>query len=125
MDGRDRSAGSVACVVATRNPVSLVRAVMEHSPNVMLAGRGADTFSRDHGLEQADADWFALPKRRAQLDAMKASGGSAFDVDMKYGTVGAVARDAHGHVAAATSTGGVTGTRWGRDRKSTRLNSSH
>src|SRR3546814_5864126 len=75
---------------------------MEHSPHVMLAGRGADTFSRDHGLEQADADWFALPKRRAQPDALKASGGSAFDVDMKYGTVGAVARDAHGHVAAAT-----------------------
>src|SRR3546814_5786105 len=79
MDGRDRSAGAVAGVVATRNPVSLARAVMEHSPHVMLAGRGADTFSRDHVLEQADADWFALPKRRAQLDAMKASGGSAFD----------------------------------------------
>ncbi|RIA43878.1 beta-aspartyl-peptidase (threonine type) [Hephaestia caeni] len=114
MDGRDRSAGAVAGVVATRNPISLARAVMEHSPHVMLAGRGADGFSRDHGLEQADADWFALPERRAQLDAMKASGGSAFDVDMKYGTVGAVARDAHGHVAAATSTGGITGKRWGR-----------
>src|SRR3546814_12661680 len=81
----------------------------------MLEGRVADTFSRDHGLGQADADWFALPKRRAQLDAMKASGGSAFDVDMKYGTVGAVARDAHGHVAAATSTGGGTGKRGGRE----------
>ncbi len=114
MDGRNRSAGAVAGVVATRNPVSLARAVMERSPHVMLAGRGADDFSRDHGLDQADADWFALPERRAQLDAMKASGGSAFDVDMKYGTVGAVARDAHGHVAAATSTGGVTGKRWGR-----------
>src|SRR3546814_15951446 len=80
----------------------------------MLEGRVADTFSRDHGLGKAEADWFAVPRRRAQLDAMKASGGSALDVDMKYGTVGAVARDAHGHVAAATSTGGVTGKRWGR-----------
>lgn len=114
MDGRDRSAGAVAGVIATRNPVRLARAVMEQSPHVMLAGKGADAFSRDHGLEQADADWFGLPERRAQLEAMKASGGDAFDVDMKYGTVGAVARDAHGHVAAATSTGGVTGKRWGR-----------
>jgi beta-aspartyl-peptidase (threonine type) len=114
MDGRDRSAGAVAGVTATRNPVRLARAIMEQSPHVMLAGKGADAFSRDHGLEQAGADWFALPERRAQLEAMKASGGDAFDVDMKYGTVGAVARDAHGHVAAATSTGGVTGKRWGR-----------
>ncbi len=114
MDGRGRSAGAVAGVTATRNPVRLARAVMEQSPHVMLAGKGADAFSRAHGLEQAGPDWFALPERRAQLEKMKASGGDAFDVDMKYGTVGAVARDTHGHVAAATSTGGVTGKRWGR-----------
>lgn len=114
MDGRDRRAGAVAGVVATRNPVRLARAVMERSPHVLLVGHGADAFSREHGLEQAGPDWFALPERRAQLDAMKAAGGSVFDVDMKYGTVGAVARDRRGHVAAATSTGGVTGKRWGR-----------
>ena len=116
MDGRDRRAGAVAAVSATRHPVALARAVMEHSPHVFLAGRGADIFSAEQGLEQAEADWFATPERRAQLDAMKAraSGTGWFDVDMKYGTVGAVACDADGHVAAATSTGGVTGKRWGR-----------
>ena len=116
MDGRDRRAGAVAAVSATRHPVALARAVMEHSPHVFLAGRGADIFSTEQGLEQADGDWFATPARRAQLEAMKAKadGESWFDVDMKYGTVGAVACDTDGHVAAATSTGGVTGKRWGR-----------
>lgn len=114
MDGADRRAGAVAGVTATRNPVRLARAVMEDSPHVLLAGKGADAFSAERGLDQAGADWFATPARRAQIDAMLADGGNAFDVDMKYGTVGAVARDRAGHVAAATSTGGVTGKRWGR-----------
>ena len=114
MDGRHRRAGSVAGVSATRNPVSLARAVMTDSPHVMLSGTGADQFSRDHGLAQAGADWFVLPERTAQLAEMKADPGGWFDVAMKYGTVGAVACDVHGHVAAATSTGGVTGKRWGR-----------
>ena len=114
MDGRDRSAGAVAGVTRTRHPVALARAVMQHSPHVFLAGKGADTFSAEQGLEQGDPSWFATPERRRQLDEMKASKLSWFDVDMKYGTVGAVARDTHGHVAAATSTGGITGKRWGR-----------
>ena len=114
MDGDGRHAGAVACVSATRNPVSLARAVMQRSPHVLLAGPGADRFSAEHGLEQAGPDWFATPERAAQLEAMRAGGGSAFDVDMKYGTVGAVARDASGLLAAATSTGGITGKRWGR-----------
>lgn len=114
MDGRTRAAGAVAGVTATRHPVSLARAVMTSSPHVMLAGRGADVFSSEQGLEQADSSWFATPERREQLDKMKSSTLGWFDVDMKYGTVGAVARDADGHVAAATSTGGVTGKRWGR-----------
>jgi len=113
MDGRDRNAGSVAGVTATRHPVSLARAVMAHSPHVLLSGAGADNFAREQGCEAATQDWLVLPERRAQLEEMLAGGG-AFDVDMKYGTVGAVACDAHGHVAAATSTGGVTGKRWGR-----------
>jgi beta-aspartyl-peptidase (threonine type) len=113
MDGATRAAGAVAGVTATRHPVTLARTVMEQSAHVLLGGAGADTFSREHGLEQADAAWFAIPERRRQLDELKAGGGK-FDVDMKYGTVGAVARDVHGHVAAATSTGGVTGKRWGR-----------
>lgn len=114
MDGRDRNAGAVARVTTTRNPVSLARAVMENSRHVFLAGIGADAFSKTSGVEQADPDWFITPERRANLIELKADNTDAYDVDMKYGTVGAVACDTHGHVAAATSTGGVTGKRWGR-----------
>lgn len=114
MDGRTRAAGAVASVTRTRHPVSLARAVMEKSDHVFLAGAGADEFSRSQRLEQADPAWFATPERRQQLDTLKAKKLSAIDVDHKYGTVGAVARDASGHVAAATSTGGLTGKRWGR-----------
>jgi beta-aspartyl-peptidase (threonine type) len=113
MDGRDRAAGAVAGVTTARYPVSLARAVMVHSPHVLLSGAGAETFAREQGCEPATQDWLILPERRAQLDEML-GGGGAFDVDMKYGTVGAVACDAAGHVAAATSTGGVTGKNWGR-----------
>jgi L-asparaginase / beta-aspartyl-peptidase len=115
MDGSNRGAGSVAGVTTTRHPVAAARAVMEKSPHVMLSGAGADQFARDHGLEQVDNGWFATPQRRQQLDKLKADDKLGwFDVDLKYGTVGAVAKDAQGHVAAATSTGGLTGKRWGR-----------
>ena len=114
MEAEERRSGAVAGATATRNPVTLARAVMEKSPHVMLSGAGADQFSREQGLEQAGADWFALPERRRQLEEMKQRGADWFDVDMKYGTVGAVALDTGGHVAAATSTGGITGKRWGR-----------
>ncbi len=114
MDGRDRSAGAVTGVTETRHPVSLARAVKDHSPHVLLRGRGADQFSRDQGLEQVENSWFATEERRRQLDEMMALDGDHFDVDLKYGTVGAVALDVNGHIAAATSTGGLTGKRWGR-----------
>jgi L-asparaginase / beta-aspartyl-peptidase len=114
MDGRSRDAGAVTGVTATRNPVSLARAVMEHSPHVFLSREGADQFSRDQGLEQVGPEWFATDERRRQLDSMRAEGDHYFDEELKYGTVGAVAVDSHGHVAAATSTGGLTGKRWGR-----------
>jgi beta-aspartyl-peptidase (threonine type) len=114
MDGRDRSAGAVTGVTATRNPVSLARAVMEKSPHVMLSREGADQFSRENDLEQAEPEWFATDERRRQLEEVRSTPGGWFDEEMKYGTVGAVALDVHGHVAAATSTGGVTGKRWGR-----------
>ena len=113
MDGRTRAAGAVAAATATRSPVGLARAILDDGRHVFLASAGADAFSREHGLEQADQDWFATDERRHQFAELQASG-DMFDVDMKYGTVGAVACDTHGHVAAATSTGGVTGKRWGR-----------
>ena len=114
MDGRTRAAGAVAGVSATRNPISLARAVMEKSDHVFLSGDGADAFSLELGLEQVAPDYFRTPERFRQLQELKARKVSAFDVDLKYGTVGAVALDSRGHVAAATSTGGLTGKRWGR-----------
>jgi beta-aspartyl-peptidase (threonine type) len=114
MDGAGRKAGAVTGATATKNPVALARAVMAHSPHVLLSREGADQFSREQGLEQVGPDWFATPERRHQLDLMKADESHYFDEELKYGTIGAVACDVHGHVAAATSTGGLTGKRWGR-----------
>ena len=114
MDGRTRDAGAVAGVRTTRAPISLARAVMEHSHHVLLSFEGADGFAREHGLEQVDNHWFATEERRRQLDELLAHGGEGFDADVKYGTIGAVAVDVRGHVASATSTGGLTAKRWGR-----------
>ena len=114
MEGETRRAGAVTGVRHTRNPVLLARAVMEHSPHVMLSREGADAFSREQGLEQVDPAYFATPERWRQLEELKAKKLDYFDIDMKYGTVGAVAVDSQGNVAAATSTGGLTGKRWGR-----------
>ncbi len=114
MDGRDRSAGAATGLAHVRNPVRLARAVMEHSPHVMLSGAGAEEFARGHDIELVDPDWFATPERWRQLQELKAKAFGWFDADLKYGTVGAVARDCAGHLAAATSTGGLTGKRWGR-----------
>lgn len=113
MDGSDRRAGAVAGMRTTRAPIHAARAAMEHSPHVLLTYDGADQFAREQGLEQVENGWFVTPQRKAQLDKVMTAGGK-FDADIKYGTVGAVACDAHGHVAAATSTGGLTAKRWGR-----------
>jgi len=114
MDGRTRAAGAVTGVTATKNPISLARAVMEKSPHVFLSREGADQFSREQKLEQAPPEYFATPERRKQLEELKTKKLSAMEVEYKYGTVGAVALDAKGHVAAATSTGGMTGKKWAR-----------
>ena len=114
MEGATRRAGAVAAVRHTRNPVLLARAVMEHSPHVMLSRDGADAFSREQGFEQVEPNYFATPERWRQLEELKANKLNYYDIDMKYGTVGAVAVDQDGNVAAATSTGGLTGKRWGR-----------
>ena len=92
MDGRDRAAGAVTGLTHVRNPVRLARAVMEHSPHVFLGGAGAEEFAREQGIEMVDPDWFATPERWRQLQELKAKNLGWFDVDLKYGTVGAVAR---------------------------------
>ncbi len=125
MDGKTLDAGSAAGVTATKNPIKLARAVMEQSPHVLLSRDGANEFSMEQELEQAGPQWFATDERYRQLEELKArqaedeaSGSGAktsyFDIDMKYGTVGAVAVDMDGNMAAGTSTGGLTGKRWGR-----------
>ena len=112
MDGRTRSAGAVAGLRTTRAPISLARLLMEQGPHVFLSGRGADELARSAGLEQVANSWFEVPERRRQLHELLDAGG--FDDEVKYGTVGAVAVDLDGHVAVATSTGGLTAKRWGR-----------
>ena len=112
MDGADRRAGAVAGVLTTRAPISLARALMERGPHVFLSYDGADRLAREAGLEQVENGWFVTTERRRQLDELLAKGG--FDSEVKYGTVGAVAVDSSGHVAAATSTGGLTAKQWGR-----------
>ena len=113
MDGKDRRCGAVAGLRTTRAPVSAARAAMEHSPHILLTYDGADRFAAEQGLEQVSNKWFIIPERAAQLAKVIAAGGG-FDSDIKYGTIGAVAVDMSGHVAAATSTGGLTAKRWGR-----------
>ncbi len=115
MDGRSLQAGAVAGVTRTKNPISLARAVMEQSKHVMLTGEGADAFSKEHGLEQVDPSYFRTERRWKELEDWR-NEQSALPPDLThaYGTVGAIALDTSGHVAAGTSTGGLTGKRWGR-----------
>jgi beta-aspartyl-peptidase (threonine type) len=112
MDGSSRRAGAVAGVRTTRAPISLARVLMERGPHVLLSYEGADRMAREAGLEQVENKWFMTDERRRQLEELLAKGG--FDAEVKYGTDGAVAVDAAGHVAAATSTGGLTAKQWGR-----------
>jgi beta-aspartyl-peptidase (threonine type) len=132
MDGATLKAGAVAGVTRTRHPIALARRIMERSPHVMLVGAGADAFSRAEGLEQVDPSFFFTEARwrdlETQLKAAKLAvparpkgAPSAAEPraelahnEGKYGTVGVVAVDRQGNLAAATSTGGVNGKRWGR-----------
>ena len=114
MDGSDLSAGAVAGINGTKNPILLARAVKDNSPHVMLSGEGANQFSREQGLEQVAPDYYSTPYRLKQIEDVLAKEVSLADVDYKFGTVGAVAMDKQGNMAAGTSTGGMTGKRWGR-----------
>ncbi len=117
MDGRDRNAGAVAGIFGPRYPVLAARAVMEKTEHVMLAGDGANEFCREIGLEMKPAEWFFTERRMKALEnemERRRLGGEENDPSRRHGTVGAVACDCFGHVAAATSTGGMTAKTPGR-----------
>jgi beta-aspartyl-peptidase (threonine type) len=113
MDGEHLRAGAVAAVRHVRNPVRLARRVMEDSSHVFLVGSGADRFAREAGLTPVPNEYFITPYRQQQLAALQQLNITALD-EPPLGTVGAVARDRAGRLAAATSTGGMTGKHPGR-----------
>ncbi|MGH8803509.1 MAG: isoaspartyl peptidase/L-asparaginase family protein [Polaromonas sp.] len=133
MDGASLRAGAVACVSRVRRPLRAARAVMEHSEHVLLVAAGAEAFAEALGLEMVSPAYFSTEARREQLRRALATdkavldhdgaalvfraapaGAAPLDDDRKFGTVGAVALDAQGNLAAATSTGGMTNKRPGR-----------
>ena len=118
MESEERRAGAVAGIMGPRNPVLAARAVMERSDNVLLIGEGALAFCRAQGLAFEEAAYFHTERRRAALEAelerLRLAGKDMRDDADRHGTVGAVARDANGRLAAATSTGGMTAKTPGR-----------
>ncbi|WP_376695043.1 isoaspartyl peptidase/L-asparaginase family protein [Wenzhouxiangella sp. EGI_FJ10305] len=115
MDGANLEAGAVASVKRIRHPIEAARLVMHDSPHVMLMGEGAMSFAGDHGLEFMDEDWFITDFRREQLESIRSDEQAATQLSESWhSTVGAVALDSHGNLAAATSTGGMANKRWGR-----------
>jgi len=123
MDGKTLAAGAVAVLKHVKNPISLARFVMEKSGHVMIDGEGAEAFAKENGIELVDQKYFFTQERWDALQKIKAAekhptggAGKAFlitDQD-RHGTVGAVALDKNGNLAAATSTGGTTNKRPGR-----------
>jgi beta-aspartyl-peptidase (threonine type) len=132
MDGANLNAGAVAGVTRARHPITVARTVMEKSPHVMLAGEGADSFAKDQGLELVDPSFFFTERRWQELEETLRKRGDPIPArpagapkpqaevprgpldEHEFGTVGVVALDSHGNLAAGTSTGGTTGKRWGR-----------
>lgn len=114
MDGKTGMAGAVTGVTTIRNPISAARAVMEKSEHVMLSGKGAEAFAAEKGLEMVSPDYFFTPERWASYLKAKANADSISALDKKHGTVGCVAVDQQGNLAAATSTGGMMMKKYGR-----------
>ena len=116
MHGETLQAGAVAGVTTVKSPIALARTVMEDSPHVMLAAKGAEAFAKAKGVESVDPDYFGTERRRKALEAYKADefAGVEPEADYKFGTVGVVVLDKAGNLVAGTSTGGMTGKRWGR-----------
>ena len=126
MDGKTLNAGASAGTTTVRNPIDLARAVMENSPHVMLSGKGAEQFAEEQGLEIVDPSYFYTENRFKSLQRIKEKEEKEANLDdktafydaeikdSKFGTVGCVALDKNGNLAAGTSTGGMTNKRWGR-----------
>ena len=122
MDGRDLSAGAVAAVENIANPIQLARRVMTESEHVMLIAEGAMRFADHCGMERVPENYFYTPDRLKQLEEARLKNKIMLDhddtdedsEDQKYGTIGAIAMDAQGNLAAATSTGGIVNKRQGR-----------
>lgn len=141
MDGSNQKAGAVAGVMTTRHPISLARQVMETTRHVFLIGVGADQLARERGLEQVENSWFITPRRWRMLEEVLTEDGLPLpprppgldlpprptssvagaqlaedtrSVESRFGTIGVVARDSAGRLAVGTTTGGLTGKRWGR-----------
>ena len=127
MYGKDLSAGGIAEVTNIRNPISAARAVMEKSEHILMVGRGAEDFARIYGLEIVEPGYFFTQERWDALQRVRETDPTSTELDHgsgkvtlkkvkaeKFGTVGAVAVDLDGNLAAATSTGGMTNKKWGR-----------
>ena len=126
MDGKTLNAGASAGTTNVRYPIDLARAIMDHSPHVMMAGSGAQKFAEEQGLEMVDAKFFYTDHRFQSLQRAKENERIELDhddktafyddtiKDFKFGTVGCAALDKDGNLAAGTSTGGMTNKRWGR-----------
>ena len=118
MDGKELQAGAVSLITGIRNPVALARDVMEKSDHVFLAGEGAIQFAESNGYSFEKDEYFYDEVRYRQWQGIKDSDKFQLDHSVKkegkFGTVGAVACDANGNLAAATSTGGMTNKKWGR-----------
>jgi beta-aspartyl-peptidase (threonine type) len=117
MDGKTLDAGAVTMVRNIQNPIQLCRKVLEFSEHIFLCGQGAMEFAKEHKLVFQPDEWFYSEFRKKQLEAAKSNEVSILDhtpITKKYGTVGAVARDMAGNLAAATSTGGMTNKKYGR-----------
>ncbi len=121
MEGKTRNAGAVAGITRVKSPISAALAVMENSPHVMMAGAGAEQFAEEQGLEIVEPSYFFNQRRYDGLQRLKereakegAAAAMAKFPDSKYGTVGCVALDKDGNIAAGTSTGGMTNKKYGR-----------
>ena len=116
MHGKSLDAGAVTGVSTVQSPIALARAVMEDSPHVMLAVAGAEAFALEQGFDPVPPEYFSTERRREALEAYKSNeqAGLQPEADHKFGTVGVVVLDQAGNLVSGTSTGGMTGKRWGR-----------